>query len=195
MTYIRVASIYEENGVSGFRYIIRDCHGTPMVSYFEYVDTNEIGPVSEFYPRDEGCGQKFRTCRKTYIKYVTMVSTSCEVAFAVHDCYVGEICRERINGKPDDKVIDVSVRIIEKLSRRRHRDPQENHIYFHIFPNEDERSLNSAACLVGLEASGRESKLEFLFYEGLQKMPLGSGFVELMKHLHEDVSYESVFHP
>lgn len=53
MFFIHVASIYEADGVSGFGYIIRDCHGTPIVEYSQYFVTKEItkdvGPVSESY--------------------------------------------------------------------------------------------------------------------------------------------------
>ncbi|KAI3850054.1 hypothetical protein MKW92_032275 [Papaver armeniacum] len=192
LTFIHVASIYEENGVSGFGYIIRDCHGTPIVAYSEYV-TNEIGPVSEFYLQMMAVDKSLEHAEKLGIKYVSMITTSCEVAFAVRDCYLGEIC---VNGKKDDKVTAVSDGIIEKLSRRRHSYPNENHIYFHIHPDPDGISFNSAVCLVGLEASGRASKLEFLFHEVREKMPVGEDKLDkLMKHLYEDASYESVFHP
>lgn len=55
---------------------------------------------------------------KLALKYVSMVSTSCEVSYAVDDCYREEISGMRIDDKQDDKVTDVCVDIIEKLKRR-----------------------------------------------------------------------------
>ncbi|KAI3853025.1 hypothetical protein MKX03_033048, partial [Papaver bracteatum] len=195
-TFIHVASIYEKNGVSGFGYIIRDCHGTPLVAYSEYFDTKDIEPVSEFYLEMMAVDKSLEHAEELGIKIVSMVSTSREVAIAVHDCYMGELCGMRINDKEEAKVTNLSGDIIDKLERRRDHDT--NVFYFRIHQQTRERSLNSAVCLVevGLEASGTVSKFELSFDKVQQMMPLAKDkLVKLLKLLHKEASSRSLFHP
>ncbi|RZC72289.1 hypothetical protein C5167_035626 [Papaver somniferum] len=185
MNWIHVASICNENGVSGFGCIIRDCHGIPIYAYSECV-TDETEPVSEFYLEMKAVDKSLEKAEKLKFKNIAVI-TSENTSYELNDCSVGQ----DINGRWCERVFGVSSRIKETLTRIQ-CDPEDQR-YVHFLPSVG-GELSSALCLAGLAASEGKATLEFSFEKGL--LPLGEDkLADLMKLLHTEATSTLPFHP
>ncbi|KAI3919502.1 hypothetical protein MKW92_033014 [Papaver armeniacum] len=180
MNWIHIASICNENGVSGFGFIIRDCHGIPIFAYSECV-TDETEPVSEFYLEMKAVDKSLEKAEKLKLKNVAII-TSEDTCEELNDFAIGEVI---------ECAIDVSSRIKKTLTRMQCDPEDQRYVYF--LPSRG-GELSSALCLAGLAAREGKATLEFSFEKGL--LPLGEDkLADLLRFLYAEATNTGPFHP